>query len=98
MAIKKHECEKIAKKINEFIQCQASNWGKEANLPQVDKFHKEILFKDWESQLRQENKAAVKTSKLTKEIIESIYEQIWKSELIKEFRSEVLSEIKSLEE
>ena len=46
VANKKLDCEKIEKKINEFIQWQESDSGKEYDLPQVDKFHKEILFKD----------------------------------------------------
>ena len=97
VAIKKLECEKIEKKINEFIQWQASDLGKEGDLTQVDKFHKEILFKYWEAQLRQEDKAATKESRLTKEITESVYEHLLKVELIKESTSEVLSEIKLLE-
>ena len=97
MANKKLECEKIEKKINYFIQWQASNLGKEADLPQVDKFHKEILFKDWEAQIRQANKATTKASRLEKEITEYVCEQLLKAKLIKESTSEVLSEIQPLE-
>ena len=91
MAIKKLECEKFEKKINEFIQWQASNSRKEVYLPQVYKYHKEILFQDWEAQLRQVEKEAKKASTLTKEINESICEQLLKAEIIKESTSEVLS-------
>ena len=91
VAIQKLECENIEKKINEHIQWQASDSGKEANLPQVDKFHKEILFKDWEAQIKQAEKETTKAFKLAKEITESVCEQIVKAELIKECTSEVIS-------
>ena len=61
IAIQKLECERLAKKINEYIQWKASESGKEVDLPQVDKFHKEILFKYWEAQIKQAEKAAAKT-------------------------------------
>ena len=67
------------------------------NIPQVDKFHKEILFKDQETQIKQTQKAAATTSRLSKEITESICEQLVKEKLIKEYTSEVFSEVKQLE-
>ena len=79
VAIQKLECEKIEKKINEHIQWQALDSCKEANLPQVDKFHKETLFKDWEARIKQVEKAAAKTSRLSKEITESVCEELLKA-------------------
>ena len=64
--------------MNEHIQWQASDSGKEVNLPQVYKFHKDILFKYWEVQIKQVEKAAKKTSKLSNEIIEFVCEQLVK--------------------
>ena len=90
VAIQKLECEKIEKKINEHIQWQASDSGKEANLPQVDKLRKEILFKDWKAQINQEEKATMKASILLKDITKFVCEQLVKEELIKECTSEVI--------
>lgn len=42
------ECEKVENNITEVIQWQGSDAGKKVDLPKIDKFHKEILFKDWE--------------------------------------------------
>ena len=89
VAIQKLECEKVEKKINEQIQWKASDSGKEADLPQVDKFHTKILFKHWEALINKEVKEATKTSKLSNEIIEYVCEQLVKEELIKEYTSEV---------
>ena len=72
-------CENIEKEINEHIQWQASDSGKEAHLPQLDKFHTEILFKDWEEQIKQVEKATTKEFKLAKEIIEFMCEQLVKA-------------------
>ena len=44
IVIQKLECERLEKKMEEHIQWQVSDSGKQANLPQVDKLHKEILF------------------------------------------------------
>ena len=94
IAIQKLECERLEKKINEHIQWKASDSGKEADLPQVDKFHKEILFKYWEAQIKQAEKATTKTSN---DIIESVCEQLVKEELLKEYTFEVFSKVKKLE-
>ena len=74
VAIQKLECEKLEKKMKEHIQLQESDLGKEVDLPQVDKFHKDILFKYWEAQIKQAEKATSKTSKISNEIIESVCE------------------------
>ena len=97
IAIQKLECERLEKKINEEIQWQASDSGKEVYLPQVDKFHKEILFRDWEAQIKHVEKATVKTSMLSNEIIAYVCEQLVKAELLKENTSEVFSEEKHIE-
>ena len=42
---------------------------KEANLPRVYKFHKEILFKDWKAYINHAEKAAAKALKLAKKLL-----------------------------
>ena len=79
VVIQKLECERLEKKINKHIQWQASDLGKEVDIPHVDKFHKEILFRDWEAKIKQEKKAAVKTSKLPNKIVEFVCEQLVKA-------------------
>ena len=53
----KLECERLEKKIEEHIHWQVSDSGNQANLPQVDMLHKEILFTEWEVQINQAEKA-----------------------------------------
>ena len=54
IANQKLECEKIQSQIEEYIQWQDSNARKKANIPQVDKFHKELLFTEWKTQISRE--------------------------------------------
>ena len=49
--IQKLECEKFEKKIEEHIQWKNSDAGRQANLPQIDKLHKELLFIEWKAQI-----------------------------------------------
>ena len=44
IAIQKLECERLENKIEEHIQWQILDTRKQANLPQIDKLHKEQLF------------------------------------------------------
>jgi len=69
IAIQKLECERLEKKIEEHIQWQIPDIGKQANLPQIDKLHKELLFAEWRAQINQAEKEATKTSKKSNEII-----------------------------
>ena len=50
--IQRLECERLEKKIEEHIQWKVSDLGKKANIPQVDKLHKEIIFREWEAQIK----------------------------------------------
>ena len=72
--IEKLECERLEKKIEEHIQQKVSDSKKKDNLPQVDKIHKEIIFTECEAQIKQAEKEAAKTSKISSEIIESMCE------------------------
>ena len=91
------ECENIQKNISGFIQWKESDEGMKVDLPNIDKFHKYIIFKYWEMQLRQAGKTTSKATNLTNEIIEFVNGQILKTELIKEYTSEELPELKPLE-
>ena len=97
VANRRLECEKVEKNISEFIQWKESSAGRKDHLPKIDKFHKEILFKYWEMQLRQAEKATSKATNLTNEIIESVNGQLLNAKLIKESTTEVLPELKLLE-
>ena len=95
--IQKLECERLEKKIEEHIQWQISDTGKQANLPQIDKLHKEFLFIEWRAQINQTEKAETKTSKKSNEIIQSICDQIFKIELLKENMFDMFSGKKEVE-
>ena len=97
VANKMLECEKVQKKISKFILWQESDIGNKFDLPKIDKFHKDITFKDWEMKLRQEEKATLKATNMTNEIIEYVNGQLLNVEIIKESTTEVLPELKILE-
>ena len=97
IAIQKLECERLEKKIEEHIQQKISDTGKQANLPKIDKLHKELLFAEWRPQINEAEKEATKTSKKSNEIIQSICDQMFKIELLKENTSDMFSGTKEVE-
>ena len=44
---KRLEYEELNKRISEFISWQEYEEGKKADLPNIEEFHKDILFTDW---------------------------------------------------
>ena len=79
IAIQKLEFERLEKKIEEHIQWKISDIGKKANLPQIDKLHKEFLFTEWRAQINQAEKATTTMSKKSNEIIQYICDQLFKT-------------------
>ena len=98
IAIQKLECEKFQKQIEEHIQWKGSDVGKKANLPQIDKYQKELLFTEWKMHIAKAQKEAIRTSRKSTEAIQHLCDQLFKTGLLEENTSDVFSMTKEVEE
>ena len=53
--------------------------GKQANLPQIDKLHGELLFTEWKTQIAGAKKATIKTFNKSNEVIHLLCDQLFKT-------------------
>jgi len=60
------ENDEIHKMISDFITWQESEDGKKTDLMKLEESHKDILFTDWDSQLKQVERATTIATRETK--------------------------------
>jgi len=92
------EYDEVLKIVSNFITWKNSEDGKKANFPILEKSHKEILFANWDSQLRQAEKATVVAAATTNCVIENINENIHSANLVAESMPGFLMNVKQLEQ
>ncbi len=92
------EYEEIHKNISKFITCQDSNEGRKVDLLKIKQFYKEILFTDWDTQLKQAERAATTLVGARSSIIKVINENLHSANLVKECIRGSLPNIKQLEQ
>lgn len=74
----------IHKRMFDFITQQESEDGRKADFPKLEEAHKEILFADWDSQLRQVERAMIVAAVGTNNIIEAINKNLHGANLVVE--------------
>ena len=66
------EYDEIPKNIYEFITSKESEEGRKVDLPKLEESHKDILFTDWDSRLKQAERATIIKEVTIDNIIEAI--------------------------
>jgi len=69
------EYDEIHKSVSEFITWQELEDGRKADLPKLEESHKDILFTDWDSRLKQAERETTIVMTTTNNIIEAINEK-----------------------
>lgn len=95
---KRIEFNELNSKISDYIEWQDSDEGKRLSLPKINKRHKDILFTDWDSQMKQFELTIARASGISKSIIKTINRMFHTSNLIKESDPKKLPDIKALDE
>jgi len=70
------EYDQLNKRILEFSSWQEFEEGKKVDLPNIKESHKDILFTDWDIQLKQTERAAVREASPSNNIIEGVNENL----------------------
>jgi len=92
------EYDEVLKRVFEFITWKNLEDGRKADLHILEESCKEILFADWDSRIRQAEKATTITTATTNCIIESINEYIQNENLVVESVPSFLPNVKQLEQ
>lgn len=87
----------IDDKILGFITWQDTPEGREVDLPVIEESHKEMLFTDWDIQLKQAEREISRATNATNNIIETINDNLHNPNLIQEFPLGDLLDIKFLQ-
>lgn len=80
----KLEYDEILKNVFDFITWQNSEDERKADLPKLEESHKEILFTNWDSRLREAEKATTDAAAATNSVIENINENLHSANLVEE--------------
>lgn len=83
--------------ISQFISWQEYKEGRKNDLPKNKESHKDILFTDWDIQLKQVEKAVARVDSTTNNIINVVIENLHSDNLIKECKLKILPNFKQLE-
>jgi len=93
------EYDEIHKNISDFITWKESEEGRKVDLPKLDESHKDILFTDWDSWLKQVERATtIAATATTNSIIEAINENIHGANLVTDIIPGFLPNVKQLEQ
>lgn len=87
----------IDDKISRYITWQDTPKSRATNLPSIEDSHKEMLFTDWDIQLKQEKREVSRATNVANNIIETINGNFHNANLIQERLPRSLPDIKSLE-
>ena len=91
------EYDEILKKIFNFITWQNLEDGRKYDLPKLGESHKEILFANCDSQLREAEKATTDVATATNSVIKNINENLHGANLVIESIPGFLPNVKQLE-
>jgi len=91
------EYDTTLKKVSNFLNWQKSEDGKKVDMPKLDESHKEILFVNWDSQLRKAKQAVEDVATATNNVIECLNENLHNSNLVVETTPGFLSNAKQLQ-
>ena len=78
------EYEEVDKNISEIISQQESEEGRKYDLPKIEESHRDILFTDWDMQLKKEERAKNRAYDIMRNIIEVVNDSIHSINRIKE--------------
>lgn len=76
--------DEILKKVSNFITWKNSEDGRKSDLPKLEESHKEILFANWDSRLKEAEKATVDVAATTNSVNENINENLDSANLVAE--------------
>ena len=71
-------------RISEFIELQEIEEGRKANLSEIDETHKDILFIDWDSRIKQVELTVAREAGVSKNIIKAVNHTLFVTNLLKE--------------
>lgn len=76
------EYDEIFKKVFDFITWKNTEDGIKSDLPKLEESHKEILFENCDSWLKELEKATTDATETTKSVIENVNENLHSSNLV----------------
>ena len=71
-------------KISEFIEWQETKEGRKANLPEIEKIHKEIILTDFDVRIKQEELVVARVVGVSKNIVKVVNHTLFATNLVKE--------------
>lgn len=92
------EFNELNSNISDYIEWQDSDEGKGSSLLKINERHKDILFTDWDSRVKQTELAISRASFISKIIIKAINHMLHTSNLIKESDPKTLPDLKALDD
>lgn len=92
------EKDEIHKRTSDFITWQESEDERKADLPKLKESHKDIMFTDWDSQLKQVERVAAIAMTTLNNIIEAINENLFGANLVKKCIPRFLLNFEQLEQ
>ena len=91
------EFNELNTKISDHIEWQDSEEGRRSNLPKIKETYKDILFTNWDAQVKQEELAIARASGISKSIVKTINHMLHTFGLIKEGDPKSIPDLKILE-
>ena len=79
-----HDYDLIDKRVTEYLAWQETEEGKRASAPIINNNHKEILFNNWDAQVRKAEQVAEEAATTTNSVIDYISENLHKENMISE--------------
>ena len=93
----RHDYDLTEKRVNDYLAWQNTEEGKRAGAPTINENHKEILFNNWDAQIRKAEQAAEEAATTASNIIDCISENLHKANLISETTPRYLPKAEQLQ-
>ena len=87
----------INEKINDYLAWQKTEEGRKAGAPIINENHKEILFSNWDAQIRRAERAAEKASTAANTLTDCVNDNLHKANLISETVPGYLPQVNQLQ-
>ena len=93
----RHDYDLIDKIVTEYLVWQETEEGKRAGAPIINDNHKEMLFNNWDAQIRKADQAAEEAAISANSVIDCINENFHKANLISETTPGYLPKVQQLQ-
>ena len=92
----RHNYDLIDKRVTKYLAWQETEEEKKAGAPIINDNHKEMLFNNWDAQIRKVEQAAEEVATTVNNVIDCIIENLHKENLISEATSGYLPKAQQL--